>query len=94
MNQKDDSYGRVKLKTPATYDGNKPIRSLADGLAKEAECGCGIECQCYGFLTLKNWDATEGTYTYAAVYIVDGALVVGTVEEAKAAIDAIKNPPA
>lgn len=90
MNQKDNSYGRVKFKHPATFDNNKPIRSLAEGLAKEAECGCGIECQCYGYLVLKDWNSTTGEQTYSAIYIVDGALVVDTVDNAKAAIDAFK----
>ncbi len=70
---------------------NKNLGSLEEGLANLANCGCGIECTCYGYLTLPNWNsATNAIDGYYAVYIVDGAMKVDTIANAQAEIDAIK----
>lgn len=71
--------------------GNKNIPTLNAGLAELTKCGCGIECDCYGYLTLPSWtDATGVRVDGYAVYIVDGVLTVDTKANVEAAIDAYK----
>lgn len=68
-----------------------PAKELNLALAEATKCGCGIECDCYGYLTLPNWNSSTGERTNSyALYIVDGEVVVDTLENAKAAIDVIK----
>jgi hypothetical protein len=95
VNQKNESPGKVKFDRGAAYyadsKGNKKnVGSLAEGLALEADCGCGITCGCYSYLTLKDYNSTTGAVTYKALYLVNGVAVIGSVESAKAAIDVIK----
>ncbi len=65
---------------------------LREALSAEAECGCGIECGCYSYLTLKNYDSATGAEFQVALAVIDGAVVTGTVADIKAAIDVAKNP--
>lgn len=89
---KTKEYGRVQLKHPATYDGNKRVGTLAKALAIEAECGCGIECECYGYITLPNYNGLTGEVEgYVAIYIIDGNLVVDPVDIAQEAITSLKS---
>lgn len=68
-----------------------PPKELSLALAEATKCGCGIECDCYGYITLPNWNSVSGERTDGyAIYIVDGALVVDTIANAKAQLDAIK----
>lgn len=55
----------------------------------DASCDCGINC-CDGYIKLPNYNSDSGDATTAALYIVDGALVIGTVASAEAAIKAFK----
>ena len=83
----------VKFKQGHVTKGNglQNVGTLSEALAEEARCGCGIECPCYGMLVLPNWDSATGCREDGwAVYIVDGALVVSTKEEAEDAIKALK----
>jgi hypothetical protein len=62
-------------------------------MAKDAECGCGIDCNCYGYVVLPNWDSTAAStepVDSRALFIVDATLYIGTVAEAQAVIDGIK----
>jgi len=67
-----------------------PARDLQLALAEGINCGCGIECECYGLITLKNWNSTTGESDYKAIYLVDGALKVADLATAKAEIDTYK----
>ena len=96
LDQKITGPGTVRFHSGTSFftdrKGHKRnIQTLSEALAKEAECGCGIECQCYGILVIKNWDSTTGTSEQYALGFVDGAMVTGTVESVQAAIDAAKN---
>ena len=72
-------------------DNNKGIGSLSEALAEDAKCGCGLECDCYGYLVLPSWNSSTGARTDGyAIYIVDGAVKVDTVANAKVEIDAYK----
>lgn len=62
----------------------KSIDTLAEGLAQDAECGCGIRCECgYSYLTLENFDSATGDTERVAVYVVDGEIKVAPIDEAK-----------
>lgn len=50
----------------------KAINTLAEALAEEAKCGCGIDC-CKGVITL--WDQDDPTKFYE-ISIASGAIVV------------------
>ena len=83
------------VKIPQGYakraSDNTSVKSFNEALKELATCGCGIECDCYGYLTLPNWNSVTGERTDGyAIYIVDGAVVVDTVANAKAAIEAYK----
>lgn len=68
-----------------------PPKELSLALAEATNCGCGIECDCYGYITLPNWNSVSGERTDGyALYLVDGELVVDTLANAKAQLDAIK----
>lgn len=55
----------------------------------DASCDCGINC-CEGYIKLPNYNSDSGDATTAALYVVDGELVIGTVESAEIAIKAFK----
>ncbi len=89
------SKGKVKLAQGLAWIlGRKGVRknveTLNEALALEALCGCGIDCDCFGFLTLPSWNSTTGESEYVAIYVIDGNIVVNDVETAKAEINAIK----
>lgn len=95
LNMKNDSEGTVKFNSGVAYfkdkKGNKrPINSVQEAQNKEAECGCGIVCGCYSYLKITNYNSVTGEETPIVVYSVDGALVVDTEANAKAAIDGYK----
>lgn len=78
-----DGYAEAK-------DGS-PLGSVEALLTEEAKCGCGINC-CYGYLTLPNWDSTTGDRADRfALYIVDGAVKIDTIDNAKLEIEGYKN---
>jgi hypothetical protein len=71
----------------------KGVTTLTEAMAKDAECGCGIDCNCYGYVVLPNWDSTAAStepVDSRALFIVDATLYIGTVAEAQAVIDGIK----
>ena len=71
----------------------KGVTTLTEAMAKDAECGCGIDCNCYGYVVLPNWDSTATStepLDSRALFIVDATLYIGTVAEAQAVIDGIK----
>lgn len=68
-----------------------PAKELSLALAEATKCGCGIECDCYGYITLPNWDSVSGERTDGyALYLVDGELQIDTITNAKTALDIIK----
>jgi len=68
-----------------------PAKELSLALAEAAKCGCGTECDCYGYMTLPNWSSVTGQRTDGyAIYIVDGEIKVDTLANAKSEIDTIK----
>ena len=95
-NQKKTRSGGVLIKNSALVvrDGSPTggnLDTLAEALAQETECGCGIECICYGYLKLRNFDSTTGKYDYRVMYFVDGVATFDTEANAKAAIQALKD---
>lgn len=93
---KNGKRGSARFKKGVAFvaDGSatgQSIETLAEALAQDAECGCGEVCtDCYSYKTMKDFNSTTGEYTYKAVYIVNGALVVNTIANAKAAMDGFK----
>lgn len=88
--------GSVGVKGGALYraDGSATggnIETLDEALAANTECGCGIECVCYGFLKLRNFNSTTGKYDYMVMYFVDGAPVFATEEDAIDDIQSMKD---
>ena len=91
--------GRVRIKSGVFSWFNKRknkeqgIESLQKALAIEADCsGCGIECECFGYLTLPNWNSSTGSREDGwAVAIIDGVVVVNTKENIEDQINTIKN---
>lgn len=79
---------KVKLINGIANRDGVPVLTAEDFL--DASCKCGINC-CYGYLKLPDYDSISGDATTAALYIVDGEIVISTVEEAEAAIRAFKN---
>jgi len=95
LDMKNNSLGTVKFDRTSAYTtdrkGNKKaVGSLQEALNKEAECGCGVVCGCYSYLKLVNYNSVTGEETPIVVYVVDGALVVDTEDNAKTAIDGYK----
>jgi hypothetical protein len=83
--------GQVKINRGYVSANNKNIESLSDALAAEAKCGCGIDCECFGYVTLPNWVSATGEREDGyAIYIVDGVLTVNTVAVAQSEINAYK----
>ena len=79
---------QVKLIRGIANRDGKPIITAEDFL--DASCKCGINC-CYGYLKLPNYNSLSGDSTTGALYIVDGEVVISTVEEAEIAITALRN---
>jgi hypothetical protein len=95
-NQKKTRSGGVLIKGAAlaTNDGSSTggkLETLADALAQETQCGCGIECVCYGYLKLRNFNSTTGLYDYRVMYFVDGVATFATEDVAKAEIQGYKD---
>lgn len=100
--KKTPNKGKAKFKKGYVYkeDGSptgKNITSLQQALAIDAECGCGIECECLGYLTLPVRDTATGLIVdYAALYFTsaDGGVTITTVVEprdvAQTNIEALK----
>ncbi len=55
----------------------------------DASCDCGINC-CDGYIKLPNYNSHSGDTTTVALYVVDGELVIDTVEDAIADIKTLK----
>lgn len=70
-----------------------PQRELSLALAEATKCGgCGIECECFGYLSLPNWISATGERQDGYVlYIVDGVLKVATKATAEAEIQGYKD---
>ena len=70
-----------------------PPKELSLALAEATKCGgCGIECECFGYLSLPNWVSETGERQNGyVVYIVNGVLKVATKEAAEAEIQAYKD---
>lgn len=88
--------GPVQFKNSAAFvaDGSaagKKIGTLSQALAQETSCGCGIECECFGFLKLRNWNSVTGEYDYRVLYFADGALVVTDQADAETVIAGYKS---
>lgn len=78
---------KTLIKGGVIHDGKgKQFTTLSDALANDTKCGCGINCK-EGFIALPNFNSDSGDIDgYYALYIVDGEVVVDTVENAKAEI--------
>lgn len=78
---------KTLIKGGVIHDGKgKQFTTLQDALANDTKCGCGINCK-EGFIALPNFNSLSGDIDgFYAVYIVDGELVVDTVDNAKADI--------
>jgi len=88
--------GPTKFKNSAAYADNgsstgAKIETLADALAQDTTCGCGIECVCYGYLKLRNFDSTTGKYDHVVAYFVDGVIKYGTQAAAESEIQGYKD---
>jgi hypothetical protein len=94
-NMENQSTGAVKFPSGTAYrtkgGKRKTVPGLKEALAEEAGCGCGIECGCYSYLTLKDYNSTDGTESFVALAVIDGELLIGSIDTVKAAIDAAKN---
>ena len=72
--------------------GQGSFGTVYEILGAGADCGCGLDCACYGFLVLPNWDTTTNDVNgYRAIYFKDGVMTVDTVPNARADIDSIKS---
>lgn len=83
--------GQVKVKGSSLYvaDGSatgSKVETLAEGLAQDTICGCGIECLCFGYLKIRNWNSNTGEYDFRVGYFVDGVWTTATQDEAEAEI--------
>lgn len=62
-------------------------RELALGLAELTDCGAGIN-PIKGYISLPNFDPLTGNITgYYGLYIVDGEIVIDTIEDVKSQIN-------
>lgn len=68
-------------------------RKFSLALAEATKCGgCGIECECFGYVSLPNWISATGERQNGYVlYVVDGALKIATKEAAEAEIQGYKD---
>lgn len=80
---------KTLIKGGIMHDGKgNQFTTLQDALAHDTKCGCGIDCK-NGFVVLPNYNSLSGDVDgYSAVYIVDGAIKVSTIDAAKAEIKA------
>lgn len=80
---------KTKIKGGVVHDGKgKQFLTLEDAMANDTKCGCGLNCK-KGYLALPNFNSLTGDIiNFTAMYIVDGAAVYSTVEQAEAAINA------
>lgn len=78
---------KTLIKGGVIHDGKgKQFTTLQDALANDTKCGCGINCK-EGFIALPNFNSLSGDIEgFYAIYIVDGELVLDTVENARADI--------
>lgn len=78
---------KTLIKGGVVHDGKgKQFITLQDALANDTKCGCGINCK-EGFIALPNFNSESGDIDgYYALYIVDGAIEIDTVENAKTQI--------
>lgn len=95
-NNKKVRSGGVGIKGDALYiaDGTATggkIDSLDQALAQNTNCGCGIECVCYGYLKLRNFDSATGRYDYRVMYFIDGVAKFDTEANAIAEIQTLKD---
>lgn len=83
---------KTLIKGGVIHDGKgKQFTTLQDALANDTKCGCGINCK-EGFISLPNFNSESGDIDgFYALYIVDGEVVVDTVENAKAEIKSFCN---
>lgn len=85
--------GKVSSPQGIFRKGMEDVGGLMNALYEEAKCGCGIDC-CNGLLVLPNYNSNSGDVDgYFGLYVVDGELVVGDVETARAAIKEFKADP-
>lgn len=89
INPKDNKI--YFTKGTASKIGKGGVKESVDSIPfTDPSCGCGIDC-CYGVLVLPNYDSETGTIlNYFGAYFVDGQLEVDTLDNAKAAINALK----
>lgn len=81
------SQDRVRLNGASVMDSHhqeKDVKTVEAALRELTRCGCGIECKCFGYLTLPDYNSTTGEIIMKAIYLVDGAVKVATVEDAEA----------
>lgn len=90
LNPKDNKI--YFTKGTASKIGKGGVKESVDSIPfTDPNCGCGIDC-CYGMLVLPNYSSTTGdVINYYGAYFLDGELQVGTVNEIKAEITALKN---
>lgn len=78
---------KTLIKGGIMHDGKgKQFTTLKDALANDTKCGCGIDCD-NGFLVLPNYNSQSGDVdNFVAVYIVDYAIKISSISDAKAEI--------
>jgi hypothetical protein len=63
-NMENQSKGAVTFPSGTAYrtkaGKRKTVPGMKEAMAEEAECGCGIRCDCYSYLTLKNYNSDTG----------------------------------
>lgn len=63
-----------------------PLKEIELALTEGAKCGMGIDFK-RGFITLPNYNSVSGDVDgYSAIYVVNGAIEIGTIAEALTAI--------
>ncbi len=63
-----------------------PLKEIELALTEGAKCGMGIDFK-RGLITLPNYNSVSGDVDgYSAIYVVNGAIEIGTIAEALAAI--------
>lgn len=90
LNPKDNKIYFTKGTASKIVKGG--VKESVDSIPfTDPDCGCGIDC-CYGILVLPNYSSVTGdVINYYAGYFLDGELQVGTVEEIKSEINALKS---
>lgn len=88
--------GEVKFKDSVAFVDNgsatgSKVKTLSEALAQNTLCGCGIECECFGYLKIRNFNSVTGKYDYRVMYFVDGVAKFDTQKNAELEIQSYKD---